>query len=113
MTQITAPETTPVTAAPVVKKIVPGAPPSVEKSLKKKRKAKSKPEDEPGSKPTPTERQIAAAPVSESAEVSLPAEDKKSPVIELLNKRTRNFTKKIVCAPPYVLSKCGAYYFIR
>lgn len=99
MTQIKTPEATPLHDTPSVKKIVPGAPPPTEKPSKKKRKTKTKTEQElkeETSKPDAAEEHLSEVPASASAEINVSEDDKKSQVIELLNKRIRNFSKKIV-----------------
>lgn len=97
MTQIQATDPAPVADAPVTKRVVPGAPPPVEKAAsKKKRKAKTKADGEAkedASNPAPAPS-AAEVPASGSAEFSL-GEDKKGSMLDMINKRIRNFTKKI------------------
>jgi len=103
------------TATPVVQRIVPGAPPSIElsKSQKKKRKvAKADDSQSPGgADPAVSDNAHGHAETNESppglmsrAESQAPplAEDdqslKQSPIAELMNRRLKAMTKKIVCA---------------
>jgi hypothetical protein len=95
MSQTDAPEAT----SPVTKRVVPGAPPTVEKATKKKRKTKTKLDEEGkenASNAPPAPSQAPEVPPSTSAELQISGDDKKSTILELINKRIRNFTKKIV-----------------
>ena len=102
------------TATPVVQRIVPGAPPSIElsKSQRKKRKA-AKPDDPQspvGAEASPSEVQEHAetnesahppglVSRAESQAPQLSEEDpllKPSPIVDLMNKRLKATTKKIV-----------------
>lgn len=98
MTQIQATDAAPVADAPLTKRVVPGAPPPVEKAAsKKKRKAKTKADGEAkeDASPVPATSQPAEIPASGSAELSTAGEDKKGSMLDMINKRIRNFTKKI------------------